>query len=264
MNQSPSPRPTDDALCDCAIFGPELDGTVAPDAEHTEFEQLAATYYLAGSQLEPEALPGSVRTKLLATFPADAAARAATRPTPSQTDPAPPTVRASQSGLGGVLPWLVAIAASLFIGFLLGRPADRLADGVDLAATLADLETSADVIQAPWSATDDPAAAEAEGRVVWSGDLQQGYMVFRGLAANDPANEQYQLWVFDAERDARYPVDGGVFDIPSGVAEVIVPINVRVPVAAPTLFAITIEPPGGVVVSDRSRLPLAATVAEAG
>jgi hypothetical protein len=32
------------------------------------------------------------------------------------------------------------------------------------------------------------------------------------------------------------------------------------PIAKPTLFAITVERPGGVVVSDRSRLPLLASV----
>ena len=41
-------------------------------------------------------------------------------------------------------------------------------------------------------------------------------MRFRGLAANNPTQIQYQLWMFDAERDERYPVDGGVFDVPAG------------------------------------------------
>jgi anti-sigma-K factor RskA len=109
-----------------------------------------------------------------------------------------------------------------------------------------------------WSATQDAAATGARGDVVWSASRQEGYMRFSGLAANDPAVSQYQLWVFDRERDERYPVDGGVFDIPAGGAEVVVPIDTRVPVASATLFAVTVETPGGVVVSSRERIALVA------
>jgi hypothetical protein len=98
------------------------------------------------------------------------------------------------------------------------------------------------------------------GDVVWSQSRQQGYMRFRGLAANDPAVEQYQLWIFDAERDAAHPVDGGVFDVADADGEVCVPIDPRLPIGKPTLFAITVEKPGGVVVSKRERLPLLAKV----
>jgi hypothetical protein len=98
------------------------------------------------------------------------------------------------------------------------------------------------------------------GDVVWSQSRQQGYMRFRGLAANDPAVEQYQLWIFDAERDAAHPVDGGVFDVADADGEVCVPIDPRLPIGKPTLFAITVEKPGGVVVSKRERLPLLAQV----
>ena len=85
-------------------------------------------------------------------------------------------------------------------------------------------------------------------------------MRFRGLAANDPAVEQYQLWIFDAERDEARPVDGGVFDVPSTDSDTIVPIDAKLPVSRATLFAVTIEQPGGVVVSSRERLPLLAQV----
>jgi hypothetical protein len=39
-----------------------------------------------------------------------------------------------------------------------------------------------------------------------------------------------------------------------------VPIDPRLPIGKPTLFAITVEKPGGVVVSKRERLPLLAQV----
>lgn len=83
-------------------------------------------------------------------------------------------------------------------------------------------------------------------------------MRFKGLVANDPQVFQYQLWIFDAQRDERHPVDGGVFDVPPGADEVIVPIHAKLPVGQPVLFAITVEKPGGVVVSDRERIALVA------
>jgi hypothetical protein len=122
-------------------------------------------------------------------------------------------------------------------------------------------------IEVAWADGTDPAVATlpagaSRGDVVWSQRLQRGSMRFRGLAANDPAVEQYQLWIFDAERDAAHPVDGGVFDVAGADAdgEVCVPIDARLPIGKPTLFAITVEKPGGVVVSKRERLPLLAKV----
>ncbi|MEQ8838122.1 MAG: anti-sigma factor, partial [Lacipirellulaceae bacterium] len=80
------------------------------------------------------------------------------------------------------------------------------------------------------------------------------------LAKNDPTKEQYQLWIFDADRNEAHPVDGGVFDIADANADTLIPIDARVPVNEATLFAITVERPGGVVVSSRERLPLLAPV----
>lgn len=120
----------------------------------------------------------------------------------------------------------------------------------------------ADLVRIAWTvAGDDATAANYQtGEVVWSDALNEGYMVFEGLAANDPTVEQYQLWVFDATRSDAHPVDGGVFNIASASDRVIVPIDPRVPVREAALFAITVEQPGGVVVSSRERLPLVAPV----
>ena len=54
--------------------------------------------------------------------------------------------------------------------------------------------------------------------------------------------------------------DGGVFDVPPGGGDVVVPIRVKLGVTRPKLFAVTVEPPGGVVVSNRERIPLLAKV----
>jgi anti-sigma-K factor RskA len=87
-------------------------------------------------------------------------------------------------------------------------------------------------------------------------------MRFRGLPANNPRELQYQLWIFDATRGDQYPVDGGVFDIPANSGgEVIVPIVARIPIRDPALFAVTIEKPGGSVVSSRERIVVVAPVA---
>jgi hypothetical protein len=119
------------------------------------------------------------------------------------------------------------------------------------------LANAKDVTTLAWTATEDPAGKGASGDVVWSAAQQKGFMRFVGLAVNDPQQLQYQLWIFDKNRDQAFPVDGGVFDVtPSG--EVIVPISAKLPVGEPVLFAVTVEKPGGVVVSKRERIVVTA------
>lgn len=168
--------------------------------------------------------------------------------------------------------WLAAAACfALAVGTLvLTRRPELGKDGpvatVESPAALRDrlVAEAKDLVRVPWSATADPAGKAESGEVVWSSARQEGYMTFRGLAANDPSKEQYQLWIFDAERDEKYPVDGGVFDVkasPEGTGwEVVIPITARVSVATPKLFAVTVEKPGGVVVSKRERIAVAAPV----
>jgi hypothetical protein len=102
--------------------------------------------------------------------------------------------------------------------------------------------------------------ADVRGEVVWDGERQEGYLTFSGLEPNAPAGRQYQLWIFDAARDDRYPVDGGVFDVPIHSQSMTVPIRPALRVSQPVAFAVTLEPVGGVVVSDRSHLMALARV----
>jgi hypothetical protein len=111
-----------------------------------------------------------------------------------------------------------------------------------------------------WAPTADSTALGASGDVVWSTRAQRGVMRLIGLKSNDAKRWQYQLWIFDKTRDQRYPVDGGVFDVPPGATEVFVPINARVPVGSAVMFAVTVEAPGGVVVSTRERVALLAAL----
>jgi len=109
-----------------------------------------------------------------------------------------------------------------------------------------------------WSKTKDPASKETSGDVIWNATVQKGFMRFRGLAKNDPKATQYQLWIFDKSRDDKYPVDGGVFDVDEATGDVIVPIKAKLPVNEIALFAVTVEKPGGVVVSKRERIVVTA------
>jgi Anti-sigma-K factor rskA len=102
--------------------------------------------------------------------------------------------------------------------------------------------------------TKDPGSAGMSGDVVWDPATQRGYMHFSGLAANDPSVHQYQIWIFDGSRDKRYPVDGGVFDVPANTNEVIIPIRATLMVRQPAAFAVTVEKPGGTVVSGREHI----------
>ncbi len=150
--------------------------------------------------------------------------------------------------------WLVA--ASLLFVFLFLELEART-DSASMRREL--VATASDLVRIDWTATEDPAATGAGGNVVWSSDAQEGYMVFTGLKPNDPKRQQFQLWIFDPTRadwEAK-PVDGGVFDVSSD-GEVVVPIDAKLKVRETALFAVTLEVPGGVVVSERERLVLTA------
>ena len=158
----------------------------------------------------------------------------------------------SWAGVGG---WLAA-AALLIALFALQRGGSG--PSADPAEQLDALVASAgDLVRHGWKTTEDPDSPGVTGEVVWSSASQEGYMRFQGLRRNDPTRKQYQLWIFDqtrAEWDKK-PVDGGVFDVDDS-GEAIVPIDPKLPVREAVLFAITLEQPGGVVVSERERLVL--------
>jgi hypothetical protein len=116
------------------------------------------------------------------------------------------------------------------------------------------LASNPHVLRRPWRAGTDAAGFAVAGDIVWDPGSQTGFMRFSGLRRNEPNAEQYQLWIFDARRDARYPVDGGVFNITGAKQGDVIPIKAALYVGVPLKFAVTIERPGGVVVSDRARV----------
>ena len=111
-----------------------------------------------------------------------------------------------------------------------------------------------DTVKFDLGPTKDPGAAGVSGDVVWDTHTQTGYLHFSGLKPNDPSRQVYQTWVFDSTRDQRYPVDGGMFDIPSDATEAIIPIRAGVAVRTLAAIAVTVEKPGGVVVSAREHI----------
>ncbi len=120
------------------------------------------------------------------------------------------------------------------------------------------LASADDVIKTDWTAPDDT-NKDFSGEIVWSDERQEGYMTFKGLAKNDVDKETYQLWIFSDEKLEPHPIDGGVFDVNES-GEVIVPIDAKLEVKDPKVFAVTVEKPGGVVVSERGKIAALAKV----
>lgn len=240
-----------------------LDSATADDFRR-DLERAAAAISLAAPT---EALPPALRAKLetLAHAHGGSAAKVATFPARN----AP-----RQNPRSGNLGWFAAAACLLLavIGWLRPPAEQPVASAppapppvvvpaapAPKAAPTAAQERDAmlareGAIKINLGATKDPAAAGVSGDVVWDPAAQRGYLRFVGLAPNDPQVHQYQVWIFDSTRDARYPVDGGVFDVPANAAEVVIPIHAALLVNKPAAFAVTVEKPGGVVVSARDHV----------
>jgi anti-sigma-K factor RskA len=235
----------------------------APGASRDAFAPAAAALTLA-HRLPADPLPAGLEARLLQQG-REAVRRAATEKVVPLAPRAQPAA-AMRTNFG----WYAA-AASLLLAVAAWWPrfeAEGPVAVVPLPVTTPAQQRAAlvasgrGVVRQAWTGTDDAAAAAGlAGDVVWDPVTQTGYMRFTGLAANDATIEQYQLWIFDGTRDDRYPVDGGVFDVPAGATEVVVPIHARLPVRKAALFAVTVESPGGVVVSSRERIVALAQVA---
>jgi len=166
-----------------------------------------------------------------------------------------PAVRWLAAAVGAVL----ATAASLLL--LIGRrdepvasASSRAAEPPAVAAKIAPtpavqreelLATVADAVRLDCAAAAEAGSGtrQAQGDVVWSPSRQRGFLRIRGLTPNDPARRQYQVWIVDGDRGT--PVPGGVFDVVGADGDVVVPILPQSFVQGPTMFAVTMEPPGG-------------------
>ncbi len=212
------------------------------DVDELALDRAAAALDLARMP-RPEPLPQALRRRVesdAVRFLARSRGISLAEPAPESSPAARPNRRA--------LPWLVA-AAGILLALLARFPrAPVEPSAADLYQQLAAAPAAS---VAAWN---DATSAGVTGDIVWDQASQRGVMRLRGLAPNDPARMQYQLWIFDRSRAAPDDtgvafdaVDGGVFDVQAVGADVYVLVNAKLPVFDPTLFAVTTEPPGGVV-----------------
>jgi Anti-sigma-K factor rskA len=282
MSEGPQNQP-DEAMVDLLIkqvtegLSPDeqraldvLDSAVA-SAHLRDLERAAAAVALAGSaptQPLPPALAERLARQANDHFAAQAGAGGKPADLAAARAGAAPVLRtAVRSGAYG---WLAAAACLVLAVIAWNRsppPAPPIVTVPPPAPVIppppappsaaeqrAELLAKSGSIKIVLGATKDPAAAGVTGDVVWDPVTQRGFAHFVGLAPNDPALHQYQLWIFDGGRDKRYPVDGGVFDMPQAATELIIPIHAAVPVLSAKAFAVTVEKSGGVVVSGREHV----------
>jgi hypothetical protein len=274
MAEGPANQP-DEAMIDLLIkqategLSPEeqraldvLDDAVA-SAYARDFERAAAALTLAGTAARLEPPPAALKARLEQQAQEFSAGREVADFQGRRAAASEAPRRASRVSAAG---WYAAAACALLavIGWLRSPPAPLVVSTPAIirppavtpppppptpAQQRAALLAQPDSIKVPLAATKDPAAAGVSGDVVWDPATQRGFLHFVGLKPNDPRVDQYQTWIIDAARDKRYPVDAGVFNVPADSSEVIIPIHAVLPVSAPKAFAVTVEKPGGVVVS---------------
>lgn len=119
------------------------------------------------------------------------------------------------------------------------------------------LASAKDVVQSTWGDLDPKKPQNLQGDVVWSNSAQKGFVRFSNLPVNDKTKETYQVWIFDENQ--KQPIDGGIFDA-NEAGEIIIPIDARLKVQKPKMFAVTAEKPGGVVVSPLEKVMAVAKV----
>ncbi|MCG8409038.1 MAG: anti-sigma factor [Phycisphaerales bacterium] len=228
----------------------ELDDLLASHAHYDEFhlDSAAAAVDLAMSPPVDAAMPGPLRDRIVTD-----AERFFTTLDGGQSESRDRPVTATKTDRvayqrGGRLGWYAA-AASLVLAVLGWWQvlSTQSPSSIPVARQYNDfLRDTPDLVRAPWTGKE-PDYESVSGEVVWSDSNQRGFMRLVGLPPNDPKSAQYQLWIVDPMRD-KNPIDGGVFDV-STKQEVIIPIDAKLRVDRPTVFAITREKPGGVVVS---------------
>ncbi|MEM9413880.1 MAG: anti-sigma factor [Planctomycetota bacterium] len=228
------------------------DPAIARQAEAFEAAAASATVALI-DRAGRHALPAALRDRLLR----DASDQLQRSTNPdlrlAGTAAAPPPRPAlfSPQAIG----WYVAAAALLGLAFVMFSPGPETSTSPDPtpAQQYTELADAPATVTASWGFNadgGDPRFANATGEVIFNPDQQAGYMKLTGLPVNDPTKEQYQLWIVDASRTGQTTdrVDGGVFDV-TDTGEVIIPVTAAIRADQPVVFAITVEKPGGVVVS---------------
>jgi hypothetical protein len=218
------------------------DQPAAAQAEAEAIEQSVAAVLLA-LDARPEPLPERLAERVLAGAPVTQLPRARTRPR-----------RAPSLAWWSAAACLGLALAGWWPRLFVGHPAVPAA-----AQARAALLASAHAVRAQWTAGAAAPPGGVSGDVVFDPVTQRGYLRFHGIPANDPRQQQYQLWIADAGRAQPEPVDAGVFNVDAAAlaaagGEVLIPFQPRLPVRSPAAFVVTLEQPGGVVVSRLERV----------
>lgn len=269
-----------DLLAKKAIYG--LDESEARelasfDAETTELEfrsleLTAAAIHLAGLEVE-EPMPSFLRERILDSGEEFIRSR---QPDSAWPPPQESTEGAASSGVFGSwfgwTGWAAAALASIALAVNIWstrlQPIDvsKVPSPAETPRPLTPnelreelLRSEANVYKASWGAGNVKEFSNISGDIVWSEAKQTGYMRFRGLPVNDAEKTCYQLWIFDKSQDKATPIDGGVFNV-QNEGEVVIPITAKLRALGPEMFAITIEKPGGVVVSKREKIAALAKI----
>jgi len=277
MNDQYTPSPADrlmDLLAEQSGSGlsdqqqTELDALLRESLEHSEgeFELAAAALGESFASDDLEAMPSHLRERCIGS------ARAVLTETPAKVEMAPPPAPIRFSPVRqprqSALPvgWLAA-AACLVLAVFGWLPKGESNTQVNpwinttsnaptmLEERQAFIESHADAVVWDFTKWGDEYAG-VTGDVTWDPMTNEGYMRFKGLPANDPKRERYQLWIVDQARGTPLevpPVDGGLFDIGSETGEWIVRFRARLPVDQVFGFGITVEDPEGVVISSQDR-----------
>lgn len=235
-----------DAVLDAWQSGAEVDFQIAADdatarAELLELEKAAllAAAATAAACASTEPMRKALFDRLVEVGRAVEKPAPPTMPLPAQ----PATARPPSTPR--LLPFLLGAAAGIAVSFIAFAPKDEAAAEARLSEFLAQGQHA----RLEWKPGSSHAHGEVHGEVVWCTERQEGYLRIDGLEPL-PEGRQYQLWIVDADRKGA-PVDGGLFDLPSRAAKV-VPIAAKLPVRDAKAFVVTVEPRGGVVVSDQS------------
>ena len=259
-----------DLLCKKAVYGldpheetqlAELQRRADAADETLSFELTAAAIMMATVE-EKEEMPAALREKIAAD------AKKHFESSRSFSPPARTTDSAEQPAGSwfGWLGWAFAAAACLALALNLYYTQQRseVAQAVPTPTPAPEerltpeqmrqrlIETAPDLARGSWGAGNVTGVSPA-GDIVWSDSTQAGYMRLTGLPVNDPSKETYQLWIFDETQSDKTPIDGGTFDVNSE-GEIVIPIDPKLRPRNTKMYAITVEKPGGVVVSDRKRI----------
>lgn len=265
-----------DLLYDKFVYGlneeeaRELDSLGYDAGEAESIEKTIAVLGLVGLEAEA-AMPASLQAKLRKA--ADENFGSAAGVMPAAVEPERQIVLSGpRPSWFGWLGWAAAATASIILAVVLfsPKPPDRanvatptpvVEEKLDPAQKRQRLIDSAQagMVRAEWGKGNVKELESVSGDVVWSDEKQEGYMLLRGLAKNDVSKQTYQLWIFDETQSDKTPIDGGTFDVNSD-GEVVIPIDAKLKAKNPAAFAITIEKPGGVVVSSREKVAALAPV----